>query len=208
MNDGVEPAELVGIGYDAVAQEYAALEGDVEWPRMRWVARALSGSRHGSDVLDLGCGNGVPATREIARDHNVVGVDVSMRQIELARQNVPGARFVHSDALALSFAPSSFDAVVALYTFDHVPREHHATLYERIHTWLRPGGVFLLSVEPEAQDGSVHRWLGVEMFFSSYDADATQELIRAAGFTIDATSVEEQFEGTKVVPFLWILARR
>jgi hypothetical protein len=56
---------------------------------------------------------------------------------------VPGARFVQADMTEIGFAPSSFDAVVALYVLNHVPREEYAPLLGRIATRLRLGGFLL-----------------------------------------------------------------
>jgi hypothetical protein len=47
-----------------------------------------------SSVLDVGCGAGIPLTRMLAETFDVTGVDISTRQIELARRNVPNARFI------------------------------------------------------------------------------------------------------------------
>ena len=204
---GREPHEIVASGYDVVAEDYAKLEGAVEWPRMRWLHNVLAVLTPGSRVLDIGCGSGIPATREIAKEHDVVGVDVSARQIELARHNVPGAEFVQADIETLDFPQASLDAVVAFYVLDHLPRERHASVLERIHAWLKPGGLLLLTVETEDEPGVTGRWLGVEMFFSCFDADTTRRLIRDAGFETIADAVETQVEGEKEVPYLWVLGR-
>src|SRR4051812_12373324 len=100
----------VARGYDRVAEEYAALEGEHPWPRMRWLGELLAQLDAGADVLDLGCGNGVPATRKIAKRHRVTGIDISERQIELARSNVKGADFRVADAGSLELPPESLDA--------------------------------------------------------------------------------------------------
>lgn len=97
MTTSEKPPEIVARGYDVVAEDYARLEGAIEWPRMRWLRKVLADLAPGSRVLDLGCGSGIPADREIAKEHDVVGVDVSARQVELARRNVPGAEFIHGD---------------------------------------------------------------------------------------------------------------
>ena len=47
------------------------------------------------NVLDLGCGAGVPATRDLVdRGFNVTGIDISEVQIERAQRLVPGGRFI------------------------------------------------------------------------------------------------------------------
>src|SRR5688500_2384765 len=83
----------MGGGRDAVAERYAALEEE-EWPRLRWLRTLLDVLPPGSSVLDLGCGNGLPAGPAVlARGHTLLGVDVSARQVELAERNVPGGSF-------------------------------------------------------------------------------------------------------------------
>ena len=87
------PRRIVADGYDAIAERYFA------WSDARPVADApglacpgARGIPAGSDVLDLGCGAGVPMTRALAAGRRVTGVDISARQIELARAAVPDAR--------------------------------------------------------------------------------------------------------------------
>jgi SAM-dependent methyltransferase len=205
----VEERRIVAAGYDEVAEQYAALEqpGE-EWPRLRLLRDVLARLRPGSDVLDLGCGNGVPALREVARRHKAVGVDISKTQIDLARASVPAAELVQSDVMALDFPPTCFDAVVALYLLDHLPRREHPALFSRVRTWLRPSGLFLFSVEPEDEPGTVRLWLGKPMYFSHFDAETTIGLVRAAGFGVLDAHREVQLEGTKEVEFLWVLGAR
>ncbi len=68
------------------------------------------------------------------------------RQLELARppfRRPPSCRPACSRS---ELPPASFDAVVALYSMAHLPRERHAALLARIAGWLRPGGLFLASL--------------------------------------------------------------
>src|SRR2546430_13429967 len=121
-----EPKEIVARGYDAIALRYAEWAGQIDSPVMEWVRDLDARLDVDADVLELGCGRGVPTTRELARRHRVTGVDISAVQIELARHHVPEASFVNADATELDIAPASFDAVVALFVFGHVPIEEHS----------------------------------------------------------------------------------
>jgi SAM-dependent methyltransferase len=86
-------------GYDLVADRYARLEGDVgAWPRLEWLDRLLDALPDSSRVLDVGCGNGVPATQRMAQRHHPIGVDISAVQIECARRAVPEVFFSNFDA--------------------------------------------------------------------------------------------------------------
>src|SRR5690349_12475933 len=85
-------AEIIARGYDQVADAYEALESaEKPWPRLERVRAFAADLPHGSQVLDIGCGNGVPATQELALRHEVTGVDISEEQIARARSNVPTA---------------------------------------------------------------------------------------------------------------------
>jgi ubiquinone/menaquinone biosynthesis C-methylase UbiE len=203
------PQKIVARGYDRVAAEYARLEGDAEWPRMRWLGKLLQQLDPGSAVLDLGCGSGVPADIEIAAwGHRVTGVDISREQIARARENVPAGCFIHGDAASLVFPVASFDGVVSFYTLEHIPRDQHRALYARIHRWLRAGGWLLICTEAsEAQEG-VGEWLGVPMFFSFDDPETTKATIQGAGFEIVETAIETQVEQGTEIPYLWVLARK
>ena len=72
-------------------------------------------------------------TRALADGRTVTGVDISARQIELARAAVPGARFIHADMTGLDLPSDSLDAVVAYYSLTHVPRADLPGLLAAIH---------------------------------------------------------------------------
>jgi len=160
-------------------------------------------------VLDLGCGAGLPAMRMIVDSgHAAVGVDVSREQINRARKNVPEADLILASAPDLDLPPASFDAVVSFYTIDHIPREDHLPLLRSMYGWIREGGWLLLAVEAGDEPGVVSEWLGQPMFFSHFDAALTRKLIGDAGFEIVRTQQETQTEGSRPVPYQWLLARK
>jgi cyclopropane fatty-acyl-phospholipid synthase-like methyltransferase len=67
-----------------------------------------------ADVLDLGCGAGVPVARDlIARGFKITGVDASAGQVERARCNVPQAHSIRADMTTIEFPAFAFDAVAA-----------------------------------------------------------------------------------------------
>ena len=70
----------------------------------------------------------------------------------------------------------------------HVPREEQPALLGRILGWLKPGGLFLASMSHVGGEDRTDEWLGVEMFFSGFDAETNRRLIRQAGFESSPTS--------------------
>jgi SAM-dependent methyltransferase len=204
-----DPKEIVARGYDAIALRYAEWAGRVASPALEWLRDVDARLPDGADVLELGCGRGVPGTRQLARRHRVTGVDISAVQIELARHHVPEASFVHTDALELEVAPGSFDAVVALYFFGHVPLDEQRELIGRIALWLRDGGLLLATFgagEPgEEVDAD---WLGAPMYFASLGGASYLPLLRDFGFELLREEVVVQQEpGHGDVAFHWVLAR-
>jgi cyclopropane fatty-acyl-phospholipid synthase-like methyltransferase len=162
-------------------------------------------------VLELGCGRGVPATRELAKQHRVVGVDLSSAQVELARHHVPEATFVHADALELELPPESYDAVVSLYMLGHVPPAEQPVLLERIATWLRPGGLVLatMGAGPTDQPESVEDdWLGAPMYFAGVGEPTSRASLALAGFDVVRAQTIGQLEHGQEARFLWVLARK
>jgi SAM-dependent methyltransferase len=203
------PKEIVARGYDAIALRYAEWAGQVESPALEWLRDLDARLPDGSDVLELGCGRGVPGTRELARRHRVTGVDISAVQIELARHHVPEASFVHADAAELDIAAGSLDAVVALYFFGHVPVDEQGDLISRIAVWLDDGGVLLATFGAgEAGEDVDPDWLGAPMFFASLDGSSYIPLLRDSGLEPLREQVLVQHEpGHGDVAFHWVLAR-
>jgi 2-polyprenyl-3-methyl-5-hydroxy-6-metoxy-1,4-benzoquinol methylase len=103
----------------------------------------------------------VPVTRWLAhRGFAVTGVDVSAKQLELARTYVPDGTFLKADMTELVFGPESFDAVVAFHSIIHVPRTEHPALLESIHRWLEPGGALLATMTVTNYEGREEDWEG------------------------------------------------
>jgi cyclopropane fatty-acyl-phospholipid synthase-like methyltransferase len=160
-------------------------------------------------VLDLGCGAGIPLTKALAETFKVTGLDISARQIELARRNVSKAGFIIADIVTHDFPPQSFDAAVASYSFIHVPRAEHELLFRKITTWLRPGGFLLANfgignVEVDYEED----WLGAPMFWSSFDEDRERAALAKVGFELLIDHIETEIEDGKPRNWLLILARR
>jgi cyclopropane fatty-acyl-phospholipid synthase-like methyltransferase len=205
-----EPAELVRRGYDAIAERYAEWAASFETPALRWVEKLEQRLPERSHVLELGCGGGGPATRALAARHDVLGVDISERQLERARRLIPEARFERADATEVAFEPESFDAVVSLFMLGHVPRAKQRPLLERIFDWLVPGGLLLATFGTANTDDEVEPdWLGAPMFFASYDEATNREALEAAGFALEeARVVPFEEPGHGLVRFMWVLARK
>ena len=208
QSNDTEAKKVVELGYDKVVQEYNDLEGELEWPRMRWLAKVLDKLAPNDHILDLGSGSGDPTAIEIVKEHQVTGVDISEEQIKLAKQNVPEGNFIHHDVGSVEFPDNTFNAVVSFYTLEHIPRKEHATILQRIYRWLKPHGYLLISIEAADIDDMMGEWLGVPMFFSIWPPETMKQIVAEAGFEFIEAATEIQVENTTEIPYLWIFAQK
>ncbi len=119
-----ERIRIVADGYDAMAERYATWRDRIDDPtRDAWLGRLDEALPEGADVLELGCGDGLPTGVRIAAGHRYTGIDVSAAQIDRARINLPGATLIAADMTSVDLPAGSFDAAIALYSINHVPRE-------------------------------------------------------------------------------------
>ena len=173
---------LVQQGYDRCAVSYH----NARWTKApAELSRLTSRLKRGDHVLDVGCGAGVPVTRDLAKGFTVTGVDFSQAMIQLARCNVPDGTFIQADTMSAEFPPSRFDGVVAFYSVFHLPREEHEALFRRIHGWLKPGGYFLATLTNSSQAAYTEDgFFGVTMFWSNYGIDEYKDKLISSGFAI------------------------
>ncbi len=199
---------VVERGYDAISDRFLEWRDQiVDDPRRAWSEALTSRLEDGARILELGCGAGVPDTLLLAQRFRVTGVDISEEQIARARANVPDADFVRADFTALELEPDQFDAVVAFYSFNHVPRDLLAGLFENIHTWLVPGGLLLAAFGTSDTESWTGDWLGTTMFFSSFPPKTTRRMLSEAGFELLQDELVPMREPEGDVAFHWVLAR-
>ena len=140
-----------------------------------------------------------------ARQMRVIGVDISARQIELAKQLVPSDRatFICNDMNGLEFESGSFDAICAFFSVFHLPRRDHAAFFARAASWLRPGGRFVFNLGSGLDDGDgecglTTDFLGSTMVWSSYARDDTVKLLSAAGLALVKEELKTVTRGDEV----------
>jgi ubiquinone/menaquinone biosynthesis C-methylase UbiE len=140
----------------------------------------------GTEVLDLGCGCGIPEARMLSERFRVTGVDISDVQIARARDVVPTGRFFRADMTRVSFPSETFGGVVCLYSLIHVPLEEQPDLLGKVLRWLAPGGLFLVTTGATAWTGVEEGWLGsnARMYWSHADASTYEQWFKERGYRI------------------------
>jgi SAM-dependent methyltransferase len=100
-------------------------------------------------VLDMGCGTGIHSIELARRGYEVLGVDLSQKMIEVAREKsraagVTGVYFLQADATRLEFE-EEFDAAIAMYgVISYFTRDENLLEFLRsLRRALKKGGVFV-----------------------------------------------------------------
>jgi ubiquinone/menaquinone biosynthesis methyltransferase len=132
--------------FDRIAGRYDLITRLLSYGQdQRWKSRlvALAAPRPGLRALDLASGTGDIALALASRGCRVIGLDITLRMLELARAKAGGAHaaLVTGDMMALPFSDAAFDLVTTGYGIRNVPEIE--TAIAEIHRVLEPGGQLL-----------------------------------------------------------------
>lgn len=181
----------IGVRYD---EAFPHKEGQLaagEWLLERLPPRAR--------ILDVGCGTGLPTAAQLAGEgHDLTGIDQSAGMIELARKNVPSVRFEQKNLFG---ATGEYDAVVAFFVLLMLRLEEIPRALSYVHSLLRPGGYFCLSMVEADLDDLPISFLGQEVRVSCYLRDDLRDEVEKAGFVIeDQQELSYAPQTTQAVP--------
>jgi SAM-dependent methyltransferase len=119
-------------------------------------------------VLDVGCGTG----KQLAADRGawpqlpLIGVDVSLNMLRIARDRAPSVAWVHGDGQALPLASGSVDYATNQFSYPHMPDKR--AFFSEVFRVLRPPGRFVLrNIDP----WSMPDWIIYRFFPEARDAD-------------------------------------
>jgi SAM-dependent methyltransferase len=130
--------------YQQMPRSIGGLAAAGEWH----VLKALLPDLHNKSVLDLGCGFGWHCL--YAREQqasSVIGVDISEKMLQQAREktNDPAITYIQLPIEDIDFASEQFDVVLSSLAFHYI--ESFAAICRKVHSFLKPGGSFIFSVE-------------------------------------------------------------
>jgi SAM-dependent methyltransferase/predicted metal-dependent enzyme (double-stranded beta helix superfamily) len=117
-------------------------------------------------VLHVACGTGRRARgiqEATGLGYEVHGMDMSDEMVQIARNR--GLQVVHGQILDVEPpAAGGYDVIAFLYAYGHLSsREQRRTMLERMHKWLKPGGLLIFDV---FDINDPHEWGGksLELF--------------------------------------------
>lgn len=185
----------------AHAFDHARRKRFVERP---WLDRFLLAVPRGGHILDLGCGGGEPIDRYlIDTGHVLTGVDISERMIALARIRFPRHRWLRADMRSAKM-DRRFHGVLAWDSLFHLRRQEQAMMIVHVADWLEPGGLFLFSSEPAADDGACSQ-IDESLYHAGMDPAEYRMLFADLGLEEIAFSPDDAITGGRTV---WLVRRR
>jgi len=137
----------------------------------------------GANVLDLGCGTGMPMMNYLfMQGMNVTGIDGSHRMLSIAKKNLPSAHFLQADMRQLSLN-QKFDAIIAWNSFFHLPPDDQPPMFDIFKKHLNAHGILLFTSGKEHGE----TWGmngGINLFHGSLDTHQYQLLLKSHNFQV------------------------
>lgn len=144
--------------------------------RMRFLKGLLDKAQiKAATVLDFGCGtgNGIPHAAHWLEPQSLIGSDISIESIRIAKTRQPSFLFLSNHELP----KESIDLVYCNGVVHHVHPEKRLQMFQDVHRCLKPGGCFAMFEN--------HRW-----------HPATRWVMRSCAFDRDAVPLSAS-EGRK-----------
>ena len=177
--------ELVRKGYNQAVNNY---QKEMDNSRLKlYIYKEFKALVNKGKILELGCGNGFPIGFDLLEnDFDYTGIDISEKQIELAKKDHPKHFEVASMNDYLDRVDcNSLDGIVTMFADFHLPKEGRRKLYEKIFDKLRINSHLLFTCHPGNWEGYIENWLGAEkMFWSTLPNEWYQKNIEEIGFVM------------------------
>jgi SAM-dependent methyltransferase len=175
--------------YDAALERGVRLSGEDSLffarGRVAWLAARLSQfSAPCRTLLDYGCGTGssAPLLLELPGAERLIGTDVSVPMVEIARREHGSER---AEFMLPDEVPSGcVDLAYCNGVFHHVSLRERPAAVDRVHRALRPGGLFAFWENNPWNPGTrlVMRAIPFDRDAEMLSASQARGLLRAGGF--------------------------
>lgn len=174
--------------WDKIANIYQEKFMDLAIYNESYFAFCEAVNKKNPQILDIGCGPGNISKNLLSQrpDMKLLGIDVSLNMVELARKNNPTATFEVMDARNLNNLKLSFDGIVAGFCLPYFSETDGKKFIADCANLLNNQGIFYLSfVNGHFEDsGFKTGHNGLRAYFNYYPKLWLENLLKQHGFTL------------------------
>ncbi len=169
--------------YDKISYAYAAKFSEPS----DHIGDFLNLIPRGGRIIDVGCGPGVDSEYMLTKGFEVVGIDLSLKMLKLARKKNPNAIFQQEDIREINFEQGTFDGILASYSLIHIPKKDIPNVLKTFFKILRPNGIICIGIqEGESREVSIAEPLKSDekIFVNVISANELHNLLERNRFTV------------------------
>lgn len=162
--------------YDGIANNYDSIARDANFVyseiMYEWILEKV-GSKH-LKILALGCGTGLAEAPFLEKGHEVTGIDLSEKMIELAKKR-PFKKLIVQDLESSINTEENYDLILLLSVTEFI--SNPLKLFKNVHEKLKDDGIFALTIPEKPKSGE-------ETPFCMYDKKEIESIFNEAGFEV------------------------
>lgn len=177
--------------YNSTVKEYASHEFENSSMEKHY-KKFLSLIPKKSKILDVGCGPGQASKKFADEGHEVIGIDLSEKMIEFAKEKIANAKFIVMDIEDIRIK-ERFDAIWAAFVLLHILRDKHKKIISKLFELLKPNGILYLGmIEGEGERIIPEPYnRKYKQFFVSVSKNEIKENLESVGFKLLKYSTEK-----------------
>lgn len=164
----------------------------------------------GNTVLDAGCGGGRDCRAFAERGFRVIGIDLSIEMLKIARSMAPGCEFQQTDLRNIPLADNSVDGIWCCASLLHLKRKEVRRALLEFRRVLKEGGVCCILIKKGTGEKFIKdsRSQGKPRFYSYFQPDEIRELCQSLAFEILVGETTQSGSGAYREDWLYFLLRK
>jgi len=187
--------ETTGERYTRIASRYAGIRNAALG--LDYLNKAIANCGGRGRALDVGCGAGLPLTRQLLdAGCEVTGIDLSEGMLALAAANAPEARLILADARDFDEGVR-YALIVAWDSIFHLPLADQRPAMTHLFGLLAPGGVILFTAGG-IDDERMGSMFDNDFYYSSLSRETYRGLMAEQGLSL-VLEEDDQLPETHVV---------
>jgi SAM-dependent methyltransferase len=206
-------AAAVRAAYEVTAEDYAEAFADdlLRLPLDREVLESVAERIDGvSPVLDLGCGPGQVGKYLSERGLRVVGLDLALQMLLVARRRTGNCSLACGDMRSTPFGSESFSGAVAFYSIHHLPRSALGAALAEIRRILRPAGLFVVVTHLGESEVYSSEFLGHQIETvggTLYGKDELVDALQSNSFLVEDVRYREPLPNERQSKRIYVTSR-